>query len=111
MNLGELVSVAVNAQGHIFVISHSNISGPAYNPIASQLLEFDKNGNYLREIGKGVYGFAYGHMVRIDRDQNIWVVDKATDLVMRFNQIGHLTMVLGRRSEFLTSMNGSAPAW
>jgi len=99
MNLGELVSVAVNAKGHLFVISHSNISGPAYNPIASQLLEFDEHGNYLREIGKGVYGFAYGHMVRIDRDQNIWVVDKATDLVMRFNPVGHLTMVLGRRSE------------
>jgi len=99
MNLGELVSVAVAQNGHIFIISHSNISGPAYNPIASQLLEFDQKGNYLREIGKGVYGFAYGHMVRLDKDQNIWVVDKATDLVMRFNQIGHITMVLGRRSE------------
>ena len=99
MNLGELVSVAVNAQNHLFVISHSNISGPAYNPIASQLLEFDEKGNYVREIGKGVYGFAYGHMVRVDKDQNLWVVDKATDLIMRFNPMGHITMVLGRRSE------------
>src|SRR5712692_4122894 len=26
---------------------------------------------YVREIGIGVYSFAYGHLVRIDRDQNI----------------------------------------
>jgi sugar lactone lactonase YvrE len=99
MNFGEVVSVALNAKGHLFVISHSNISGPAYNPIAMQLLEFDEKGNYVREIGKGVYGFAYGHMVRIDRDQNIWVVDKGTNLIMRFNPAGHITMVLGRRDE------------
>ena len=99
MNLGEMVSVAINAKGHIFMLSHSNISGPAYNPIASQVLEFDQNGKYLREIGKGVYGFAYGHRIRFDKDDNMWVVDKGTDLIMRFNPIGHITMVLGRRSE------------
>jgi DNA-binding beta-propeller fold protein YncE len=99
MNLGEMVSVAINSKGHIFLVSHSNISGPAYNPIASQLLEFDQDGNYVREIGKGLYGFVYGHSVRFDKDDNIWVVDKGSDLVMRLNPIGHLTMVLGRRSE------------
>ena len=99
MNLGEMVSVAVNSKGHIFMLSHSNISGPAYNPIASQVLEFDQNGKFVREIGKGVYGFAYGHRVRFDKDDNLWVVDKGTDLIMRFNPIGHITMVLGRRSE------------
>jgi DNA-binding beta-propeller fold protein YncE len=99
MNLGEMVSVAVNSAGHIFLLSHSNISGPAYNPIASQVLEFDQNGKYLREIGKGVYGFAYGHRIRFDQAGNMWVVDKGTDLILRFNPTGHITMVLGRRSE------------
>ena len=99
MNLGEMVSVGINSKGHIFMVSHSNVSGPAYNPIASQLLEFDQNGNYVREIGKGLYGFVYGHQVRIDKDDNTWVVDKGSDLVMKINPVGHLTMVLGRRSE------------
>lgn len=99
MNRGEMVSVAINSKGHIFLVSHSNISGPAYNPIASRLLEFDQDGNCVREIGKGLYGFVYGHRIRFDKDDNIWVVDKGSDLVMRLDPIGHLTMVLGRRSE------------
>ena len=30
MNLGELSGVAVNSQGHVFALSRSNISGPAF---------------------------------------------------------------------------------
>ncbi|HEV3332793.1 MAG TPA: peptidyl-alpha-hydroxyglycine alpha-amidating lyase family protein [Bryobacteraceae bacterium] len=99
MNLGELSGVAVNSKGHVFMISRSNTSGPIFNAIATQLLEFDEKGKFVREIGKGVYGFGYAHGVRIDRDDNIWVVDKGTDVIMRFNPLGHVTMVLGRKEE------------
>jgi len=99
MNLGELSGVAVNSKGHVFMISRSNTSGPIFNAIATQLLEFDEKGKFVREIGKGVYGFGYAHGVRIDRDDNMWVVDKGTDVIMRFNPLGHVTMVLGRKEE------------
>ncbi len=99
MNLGEMSGVAVNSQGHVFMLSRSNVTGPLYGSIATQVLEFDQNGKYVREIGKGLYGFGYAHGVRVDKDDNIWVVDKGTNMIMKFNQVGHVTMVFGRKEE------------
>ena len=59
MNLGEMGSVGVNAKGHIFMASRSNVTGPLYGAIATQILEFDNNGKFLKEIGKGLYGIGY----------------------------------------------------
>ena len=53
MNFGEVAGVAVNSKGHMFVFTRSNsATGSAYAPTAAQLLEFDANGNFMREIGK-----------------------------------------------------------
>jgi len=99
MNLGEMASVAVSSKGHVFMLSRSNLSGPLFGTIATQVLEFDQNGNYLREVGKGLYGFGFGHGIRVDRDDNIWVVDKGTSMVVKLNPQGHVTLVLGRKEE------------
>ena len=53
----------------------------------------------MREIGKGLYGIGYSHSVRFDKYDNMWVVDKGTNMIMKFNQMGHVTMVLGRKEE------------
>ena len=66
---------------------------------ASQLFEFDATGNYLREIGKDLYGFSFAHTVRIDRNDNIWATDEGTHMIVKFNPAGRVTMVLGRREE------------
>src|SRR3982750_4926979 len=64
MNFGEVPGVAVNSKGHVFVFTRSNSAqGPAYAPTAAQLLEFDQNGNYVREIGKGLYAWSFAHSV------------------------------------------------
>src|SRR5579864_807928 len=73
INFGEVPGVAVNSLGHIFVFTRSNSAyGPAYAPAAAQLLEFDHNGKFLREIGKGLYAWSEAHTVRIDKNDNIW---------------------------------------
>src|SRR5262249_59990285 len=73
MHLGEATGVAVNSKGHIFVYSRSGSSlGPAYGNAASQLLEFDSNGKYVREIGKNLYAWSFAHTGRIDKDDNSW---------------------------------------
>ena len=55
MHLGEAAGVAVNSKGHIFVYARGGSSrGPAYGNTASQLLEFDRSGVFLREIGKNL---------------------------------------------------------
>ena len=101
MNLGEVLAVAVNSKGHIVVLNHpgSATSGPLYGNASTQLLEFDQAGKFVREIGKGVYGLGYSHSVRFDRYDNLWVVDKGTNAVVKFNPAGYVTMNLGRRPE------------
>jgi streptogramin lyase len=99
-NFGEVSGVAVNSKGHLFVFTRSNSAGgPAYAPAASQLLEFDRKGEFVREIGKGLYGWSFAHTVRVDKDDNIWAVDKGSDMVIKFNPAGRVVMVFGRRRE------------
>ena len=99
-NFGEVPGVAVNSKGHVFVFTRSNSAGgPAYAPTAAQLLEFGPKGEFIREIGKGLYGWAFAHSVRIDKDDNIWAIDKGSDMVIKFDQNGRVLMVFGRRKD------------
>jgi hypothetical protein len=86
--LGESVGVATNSKGHTFVYHRS---------ATTQLFEFDQNGNFLKEIGKGYYGFEFAHSVRVDAEDNIWTVDEGTNVVTKFSPEGKVLMVLGRR--------------
>src|SRR4051812_18025491 len=67
IHFGEIAGVAVNSKGHVFVFSRGNSTGPSYMATASQLLEFDAKGKFLREIGKNLYAWSYAHAVRIDK--------------------------------------------
>src|SRR3984893_5581944 len=107
MNFGEVPGVAVNSKGHVFVFTRSNSAGgPAYGASAAQLFEFGPKGEFLREIGKGLYAWSEAHSVRIDRNDNIWAIDKGSDMVIRFNQEGRVTWVFGRKQE---SADGAEP--
>src|SRR5580692_6911976 len=82
---GEVSGVAVNSKGHVFALSRGNTSGPAYAAAATQLLEFDKDGKFIREIGKNLYAWSFAHTVKIDPSDNIWVTDKGSDMVIKFD--------------------------
>lgn len=100
MYIGEAAGIAQNPKtGHLYVFHRGNTSGPAYGAAAAQLLEFDRNGKYLREIGKNLYAWSYAHNVRVDPEGNIWALDKGSDMVIRFNPAGQVTMVFGRKPE------------
>jgi DNA-binding beta-propeller fold protein YncE len=100
MNLGEASGVAVNSKGDIAVFTRSNsANGPAYAATASQVLLFDKTGKYLHEVGKGLYAWSYAHAIRFDKDDNLWAIDKGSDMIVRINPEGHVTMVFGRKKE------------
>lgn len=88
--LGEAMGVATNSKGHLFVFTRS---------ANTRLFEFDQNGKFVREIGEGNYGFEFAHSVRVDPEDNIWVVDEGTNMVIKFNPAGKIVMVLGHRPE------------
>src|ERR1700733_7374351 len=98
--LGEGIGVATNSKGHIFVYTRSQ---------RARLFEFDGNGNYLREIGEGLYGFVFAHAVRVDAQDNIWAVDEGSNMVIKFNPEGRVVMTLGRRPEPVDALAAPPP--
>jgi hypothetical protein len=102
--MGEAMGVATNSKGHVFVFTRSALT---------RLFEFDQNGVFVREIGEGNYGFEFAHSVRVDAQDNIWVVDEGTNMVIKFNPEGRVVMVLGRRPEAVAGVvatpTGPAP--
>ncbi|MGA3127824.1 MAG: peptidyl-alpha-hydroxyglycine alpha-amidating lyase family protein [Candidatus Korobacteraceae bacterium] len=99
MYLGEVSGVAVNSKGHVFVFHRGNITGPAYAAAAAQLLEFGSDGQFIREIGHNLYAWSFAHDVKVDRDDYVWVTDKGSDTIVKFNPEGRVVMVLGRKQE------------
>ena len=82
---GRVSAVATDSAGRVFVF-HRNLK-------IDPLVVFDAGGKYLRSWGKGV--FANPHAVRIDRDNNVWLIDTGIHQVMKFTQEGQLLMTLG----------------
>jgi DNA-binding beta-propeller fold protein YncE len=105
--LGEAAGVAVNSKGHIFVFSRGSTTGPAYAAGAAQLLEFGPDGKFIREIGHHLYAWSFAHTVKVDKEDNIWVTDKGSDMVIKFNPEGRVVMVFGRKQE--ASDEGTEP--
>ena len=103
--LGEVGGVATNSRGDIFVYTrtgHPTITIGSARPFAhggSRLLQFDRNGKYVREIGKDSYGFMFASQVRVDPNDNLWVVDQMTNMVIKFDPQGRVLMLLGRKAE------------
>ena len=105
--LGEATGVAVNSKGHVFVFSRGSTTGPAYAAAAAQLLEFAPDGKFVREIGHHLYAWSFAHTVKVDSEDNIWITDKGSDMVIKFNPEGHVALVFGRRQE--ASDEGTEP--
>ncbi len=97
--LGEVAGVAVNSKGHVFVFSRGNTTGPAYGASAAQLLEFNRDGSYVREIGHNLYAWSFAHAVRVDSKDNIWAIDKGSDMILKFSPRREVEMVFGRKKE------------
>ena len=99
MYLGEVAGVAINSQRHFYVFSRTGNRATVHGASSAQLFEFGPDGVFIREIGKDLYGFAFAHTVRVDKDDNIWATDEGTNMIIKFSRAGRVLMVLGRRPE------------
>jgi len=103
--LGEAVGVATNSKGNIFVYTRTGTSYVTYGTSrafangGARLFEFDPGGKFVREIGQNLYGFVFAHTVRVDPQDNIWVVDEGSNMIIKFNPEGRVIMTMGRKAE------------
>ncbi len=84
VHLIEASGIAVDSKGHIYVLHRGE----------EPLMEFNRDGNYVRSLAKGV--IQKGHGLKIDKDDNIWIVDRGANTVTKLNQDDQVLMVLGR---------------
>jgi hypothetical protein len=103
--LGEVGGVAANSKGDIYVYTrtgHPTVSlggARAFAHGGSRLFQFDRNGKFTREIGKDSYGMMFAQQVRIDPQDNVWIVDQMTGYVMKLGADGRPVLLLGRKPE------------
>lgn len=82
---GRVSAVAADSAGRVFVFHRNKKIDP--------LIVFDASGKYLRSWGKGE--FPNPHAVRIDRDDNVWLIDTLLHQVLKYTNEGQLLMSLG----------------
>ena len=105
LNFGEVAGVATNSKGDVFVYTrtgHPTLSLATARPFAhggSRMFRFDKTGKYVGEIGQGSYAMLFAEKVKVDPQDNIWVVDQMASTIMEFDSEGRLVMLLGRKAE------------
>jgi NHL repeat len=105
VHLGEAAGVATNSRGDVFVYTrtgHPTISlggARAFAHGGSRLFQFDRTGKFVREIGQGSYGFLVAQQVRVDPQDNIWIVDQMSSMVIKFDPNGQVLLLLGRKAE------------
>src|SRR5262249_36425594 len=108
IHLGEAAGVATNSKGHVFVYTRTGPSNAAvgssrtFYKAGSRLFEFDQTGKFVREIGQGVYGFNFAQAVKVDPQDNIWVVDQGSSNVIKFDSDGRILLVLSRKPEAIS---------
>jgi NHL repeat len=113
IHMGEAAGVATNSKGHIFVYTRTGASNATlgtsrtFYKAGSRLFEFDQTGKFVREIGVGVYGFNNAQAVRIDPQDNIWVVDRGSTQVIKFDPDGRIQLVMSRKPEAIAVRAGA----
>src|SRR6188472_4027223 len=109
---GEVAGVATNSRGHVFVYART---GHAVATLGdertfyhggSRLFQFDQSGKFVKEIGQGVYAVNFAQQVRVDPQDNIWIVDAGSSQVVKFDADGRYQLVLGRKPENIPVRSG-----
>ena len=101
--MGSTSAVAVDSKGHIWIAERcgaNSCAGSTVNPI----MEFDAQGNFLRDFGGGLTLFPHGFW--IDANDNIWLTDARVGSgatagqggqVFKFTPDGQLLLTLGTK--------------
>ncbi len=103
--MGEAAGVATNSKGDVFLYTRAGNpyltlgTSRAVSHGGSRLFQFDRTGKFVREIGQGAYGLLQAQQVRVDPQDNIWIVDQMSTQVIKFDPNGRVLMILSRKPE------------
>ncbi|MGH9679740.1 MAG: peptidyl-alpha-hydroxyglycine alpha-amidating lyase family protein [Candidatus Acidiferrales bacterium] len=97
--MGQTVGVDVDSKGHMFVYSRTNPQGISRGGQAAMLFEFDQNYKFMKEWGPHNYAESFAHAVRVDKDDNVWIVDEGSGMVVKFDPEGQNVEWFGRTPE------------
>ncbi len=97
--IGETEGVTLNSKGHLFVYSRTGKGGTARGGTAAELFEFDQNMKFVKMWAPDSYLSSFAHSVRVDKYDNVWVVDEGSSMVVKFDPNGIVKMTLGRKTE------------
>ena len=97
--IGETEGVSKNSKGHLFVYSRTGTGGSSRGGTAAELFEFDENLKFVKMWGPGNYAASFAHSVRVDKYDNVWMVDEGSSMIIKFDPNGNVRMTLGRKPE------------
>src|SRR3954471_21601272 len=93
MGGGGASGVAIDSQGHIWVLQRAAAGQP-------QLFQFDRNYKLVRTVPNDVIGrLEKGHGIKVDPFDNVWITDANLAIAMKFNPEGKLLTTIGVRNK------------
>ena len=99
MKLGPCSGVDIDSRGNVYVIQRQ----------VPPILCFDASGKLLRSWGTPLIGrdtdMQGAHGIRIDKEEFVWITDRARHLVRKFDPAGHLLLTLGTEGSPGTGTN------
>ena len=102
--IGETEGVSKNSKGHLFVYSRTGYGGIARGATAAELFEFDQNLKFVKLWGPDNYAASFAHSVRVDKYDNVWMVDEGSGMIVEFDPNANVKMVVGRKPEAIDYM-------
>jgi DNA-binding beta-propeller fold protein YncE len=125
VTLGQVASVAVDAQDHVWVLQRPwslENDEKARNPEAEccspapPVMEFDSSGNYLQGWGGPGEGYEWPadeHGLHIDHKGNVWITsaggprlpEKTENQILKFNRAGKFLLQVGHRGKSKGSLD------
>ena len=99
--LGEAVGVATNPKRKVYVYtrtgsrSYPRADRGRLRAAARGYLNSIKPESLSARSAITSYGFTFAHAVRMDPEDNIWVVDEGSNMIIKFNPQGRIVMTMG----------------
>src|SRR6202140_1226282 len=102
--IGETEGVSMNSKGHLFVYSRTGKGGSSRGGTAAELFEFDQNMKFVKLWGPDNYAASFAHSVRVDKYDNVWMIDEGSGMIVKFDPNANVKMTLGRKPEAIDYM-------